>query len=441
MKQHYKSWGLYPPGKHKDVIKLNWINSIPDLSRIETSVLPYGLGRSYGDNCLNMDNTLLDTSGISRFIEFDKQSGIIKCEAGLSFAEILKVIVPNGWFFPVTPGTKFVTVGGAIANDVHGKNHHIAGTFGKHIKSFELLKSNGKKFICSATKNTELYKATIGGMGLTGLILWAQFKLKPIKNAYIDAETIKFKNLDEFFELSRKSYKDYEYIVSWIDCSSGGKNFGRGLFFRGNHSNLDKSELPQPKPPKRLIFPFTAPAFLLNRFTLKIANGILYRSQIKKYKKSIKHYDPFFYPLDSILNWNRMYGKQGFFQYQCVVPYTDGGTAIKQLLERISKSGKGSFLAVLKTMGSIDSPGILSFPREGVTLALDFANHGEKTHKLFVDLDKIVMSVGGALYPCKDARMSKEIFNFSYSRLDEFKKYIDPKFSSSQWRRLSGESN
>lgn len=439
MKQHYKSWGLYPLAKHKNVIKLHWISDIPDLSRIETLVLPYGLGRSYGDNCLNNDNTLLDTSGISRFIEFDKKSGIIKCEAGVSFAEILKVIVPNGWFFPVTPGTKFVTVGGAIANDVHGKNHHTAGTFGKYVISFELFKSSGKKYICSATKNTELYKATIGGMGLTGLILWAQFKLKPIKNAYIDAETIKFKNLDEFFELSEKSSKEYEYIVSWIDCTSRGKNFGRGLLFRGNHSSLDKSELPQPKPPKRLPFPFTAPAILLNRLTLKIANGILYHSQFKKYKKGIKHYDPFFYPLDFILNWNRMYGSQGFFQYQCVVPYTDGGTAIRQILECISKSGKGSFLAVLKTMGSVSSSGILSFPREGVTLALDFANHGEKTRKLFADLDEIVKSVGGALYPCKDACMSPEMFRFSYAEWKNFNEYIDPKFSSSLWRRVNEE--
>lgn len=439
MKQYYKSWGLYPPAKHKNVIKLNWISNIPDLSRIETSVLPYGLGRSYGDNCLNNDNTLLDTSGISRFIEFDKELGIIKCEAGVSFAEILKVIVPNGWFFPVTPGTKFVTVGGAMANDVHGKNHHTAGTFGKHVISFELLKSNGKKYICSAAENTELYKATIGGMGLTGLILWAQFKLKPIKNAYIDAEIIKFKNLDEFFELSEKSSKDYEYIVSWIDCTSGGKNFGRGLFFRGNHSNADKSELPRPKAPKRIPFPFTAPAFLLNRFTLKIANAVIYRSQLKKHTKGIKHYDPFFYPLDSILNWNRMYGKRGFFQYQCVVPYADEGKAIRQIIEQISKSGMGSFLAVLKTMGSVNSPGILSFPREGVTLALDFANHGEKTLKLLSHLDEIVRAANGALYPCKDARMSQEMFQFSYPKLNDFKKYIDPKFSSSQWRRLIGE--
>jgi FAD/FMN-containing dehydrogenase len=439
MKQHYKSWGLYPPAKHKNVIKLHWISDIPELNKMETLVLPYGLGRSYGDNCLNNDNTLLDTSGMSSFIEFDKKFGTMKCEAGVSFAEILKVIVPNGWFFPVTPGTKFVTVGGAIANDIHGKNHHTAGTFGKHVISFELLKSSGKKYICSATENTELYNATIGGMGLTGLILWAQFKLKPIRNAYIDTETIKFKNLDEFFELSEKSSRDFEYIVSWVDCTSSGKNFGRGLFFRGNHSNLDKSELPQTKPPKQLPFPFTAPAILLNRFTLKIANGILYHSQFKKLKKKIKHYDPFFYPLDSILNWNRLYGRRGFFQYQCVVPHSDDGTAIRQILECISKSGKGSFLAVLKTMGNVNSPGILSFPREGVTLALDFANHGEKTHKLFADLDEIVKSAGGALYPCKDARMSPEMFRFSYVELNTFKKYIDPKFSSSFWRRVNGE--
>ena len=437
MNNKYKSWGLYPPSNPKDAVRLNWINDIPSINKIDAKILPYGLGRSYGDNCLNNDNVLLDTHGMSRFMNFDKQSGVLKCEAGLSFEDILKVIVPEGWFFPVTPGTKYVTVGGAIANDVHGKNHHSAGTFGCHVLSFELLRSDGTKHVCSESQNVELFNATIGGIGLTGLILWAEFKLKPIQNPFIDAETIKFNNLEEFFTLSEQSSKEFEYIVSWVDCASKGKNLGRGLFFRGKHSSLETSQLPKAKAPKRIPFPFTAPAFLLNKLTIKLANAVIFHSQLKKHSKTIKHYDPFFYPLDSILNWNRMYGKPGFFQYQCVVPLNDNGAVMKKIVERISKSGMGSFLVVLKTMGSVESPGMLSFPREGVTLALDFANRGEKTHKLFSELDKIVKNAGGALYPCKDARMPKEMFDFSYPRLEEFKKHIDPKFSSSQWRRYN----
>lgn len=437
MKQKYNSWGLYPRASHKDIIKLNWINDKLKFDENNTSVLPYGLGRSYGDNCLNNDNTLIDTKNLSRFIKFDQIKGVLKCEAGLSFAEILKIIVPAGWFFPVTPGTKFVTVGGAIANDVHGKNHHSAGTFGSHVISFELLRSDGGKYICSKNRNPELYKATIGGLGLTGLILWAEFRLKPIKNAFIDAETIKFKNIDEFFKLSKDSSKEYEYVVSWVDCSSKGKNFGRGLFFRGNHSVTDKSDLPKPKTPMRIPFPFTAPSFLLNRLTIKIANAVIYRSQIKKHSKGLKHYDPFFYPLDAILNWNKMYGKKGFFQYQCVVPFIENGKDIKMIIDKIAKSGMGSFLVVLKTMGDVKSPGLLSFPRGGVTLALDFANKGKKTLDLLNELDELVKAAGGVLYPCKDSRMSPEMFKFSYPKLEGFIQNIDNKFSSTQWRRLT----
>lgn len=438
MKQSYKSWGLYPKANHKTVLKPSWISEALKIAEGKTSVLPYGLGRSYGDNCLNNDNILIDTTNFSKFIKFDVEKGILKCEAGLSFAKILEIIVPSGWFFPVTPGTKFVTIGGAIANDVHGKNHHVAGTFGNHVTKFELLRSNSERLVCSKNQNTELFKATIGGLGLTGLILWAEFKLKPIKNAFIDTETIKFESLEEFFELSQESSADYEYTVSWIDCSKKGAT--RGVFFRGNHSNHKESELPKAKQPIRFPFPFMAPSFLLNRLTIKIANTLMYRSQIKKHIQEIKHYDSFFYPLDFILNWNRMYGKKGFFQYQCVVPM-ENSKDIKKVLDKIVQSRMGSFLVVFKTMGDVKSPGCLSFPRKGVTLALDFPNRGERTLVLMNELDKLVKTAGGALYPCKDARMSPEMFRFSFDKLDEFVKYIDPKFSSSQWRRLRGQGD
>jgi len=437
MSKNYTSWGLNPPAKPKKVIKPFWSSEISFSNDQLTTYLPYGLGRSYGDNCLNNGNTLIDTTHLSRFISFDGENGILKCEAGLSFAEILPVIVPKGWFFTVTPGTKYITVGGAIANDVHGKDHHLVGSFGNHLIKFELLRSNGEKYICSEEENTDLFKATIGGMGLTGLILWAEFKLKSIKNAYIDTEIIKFSNLNDFFTLSENSAKTHEYIVSWVDCISRGKNFGRGLFFRGNHSKIDAATIPKRKSSKKLSFPIMAPTFLLNKFTIKAVNAAIYRAQLKKISKSKKYYDEFFYPLDSINNWNRMYGKNGFFQYQCIVPKSDGGQTISKIIERISKSGMGSFLAVLKAMGSIPSQGLMSFPREGVTLALDFANRNRKTHNLFSELDNIVYEAGGALYPCKDARMPSWLFEFSFHNLQEFKKYVDPKFSSTQWRRYT----
>ncbi|OPX33088.1 FAD-binding oxidoreductase [candidate division KSB1 bacterium 4484_188] len=437
MSTAYESWGRYPRVKPEQVVKLYWRDEIPDLTIFSSPVLAYGLGRSYGDCCLNENGVLLDTAGLNRYISFEPGKGLLRCEAGVSFADIVEKFVPRGWFLPVIPGTKFVTVGGAIANDVHGKNHHRAGTFGRFVPRFELLRSTGERVICSLRKNTGLYKATIGGMGLTGLITWAEILLKPIPSAFIDVEYIKFSTLEEFFALSESSEKDFEYSVSWVDCTTHGENLGRGIFMRGNHADPEKHQLPAEPKSRRLTFPVNAPNFLLNNFTVKVFNSVFYRKQKNKISRKIVHYNPYFYPLDAILKWNRMYGKRGFFQYQCVVPFADGDAAIREILERIGRSGNASFLAVLKTFGNISSPGMLSFPRPGVTLALDMPNQGEKSLKLFKKLDEIVMQAGGALYPCKDARMPGEVFKNSYPAWKDFVQYIDPKFSSSQWRRLN----
>jgi FAD/FMN-containing dehydrogenase len=432
-----QSWGRYPKVKHTGVVPVYWRDELPDLENAGSSVLPYAYGRSYGDSCLNENGVALNVSHLNRFISFDEETGLLCCEAGVSLAEILRVMVPRGWFLPVTPGTKFVSVGGAIANDIHGKNHHAAGTFGCHVKRLKLLRSDGQRLTCSPTENKELFEATIGGLGLTGLILWAEFQLKPIANPYIDSDHIRFASLEEFFAISDESDKDFEYTVSWVDLLVGGEALCRGIFTRGNHNQsleLAKKPLKKRLP---LAVPFNLPQFVLNGLTVRSFNELYYHVQIPKRVHKIVSYDPFFYPLDSIYEWNRMYGRRGFLQYQFVVPFEGGRESMREIIQRIRKSGAGSFLTVLKEFGTIQSPGMLSFPRPGLTLALDFAYTGAKTLRLLEELDAIVRQYNGAIYPAKDARMSAESFQQFYPRWQEFAQYIDPQFSSSFWRRVS----
>jgi FAD/FMN-containing dehydrogenase len=372
-------------------------------------------------------------AGKNNFLSFDPTTGIVKAQAGVSLATILDVFVPRGWFLPVTPGTKFVTLGGAVANDIHGKNHHVAGTFGRHVLSFGLLRSTGEHLTCSPTENSHLYAATIGGLGLTGLITWVELQLHAIRSPYLDTRTTKFRNLDEFFDVSQESDEKYEYSVSWVDCTSEGENLGRGLFMAGNFSERTK-----PRAPRSLAIPFPcqAPSWLLNSYAMRAFNTVYYNKQMSRVVEGLTHYNPFFYPLDAILNWNRMYGARGFFQYQFVVPFEQDRGIIKDIFTRITRSKRASFLAVLKTFGGIEPPGMMSFPRKGVTLALDFPNDGAPTLQLMNELDQVVLAAGGNIYPAKDARMSSHAFKVSHPRLDEFKTHIDPRFSSSLWRRV-----
>ena len=408
------------------------------------TVLPYGNGRSYGDSNLNPGGILLDTRSLNRFLEFDPRTGILICEAGVLLSDILSRYVPQGWFPMVTPGTQFVTVGGAIANDVHGKNHHRAGSFGNHVLHFELLRSDGRRFICSPQENADWFSATIGGLGLTGVITWAALKLRPVSNPYVDSETIRFHSLDEFFDLSAASERDYEYTVSWIDCAFGGKRLGRGLFNRGNHATAAfdlprHSRAKEDGPDVRACrMPFTPPFSLVNGATLKAFNLAYFHHQRGDRVKLVQHYRPFFYPLDALLEWNRMYGPRGFYQYQCAVPPAQALRSVRALLETISASGMGSFLAVLKQFGTPASRGMLSFPMLGTTLALDFPNRGAKLHRLFDALDRIVLDAGGRLYPAKDGRMGPAIFKAGFPRWREFSGYVDPRFSSGLWRRVMG---
>ena len=429
------SWGRYPQIAPNRVLPIFWRDELPNLAELELSILPHGYGRSYGDSCLNEDGILLDMSHLTRFLSFDVEKGLLRCEAGVSLADILELIVPHGWFLSVTPGTKFVSIGGAIANDVHGKNHHRAGTFGCHITRFELLRSDGRRLLCSPEENADLFQATIGGLGLTGIILWAEIRLRPIRSPLIDMERIRFASLREFIDIAAASEQDFEYTVAWVDCLASGKQLGRGFFTRGNHAEHEASTTIKKK--RSRTIPVDFPSWILNIQTIRALNTAYFHAQREKSVQKIGPYDPFFYPLDAIHQWNRVYGKRGFFQYQCIVPHDGGYEVTKELLERVSRSGQGSFPSVLKTFGDVSSPGMLSFPRPGLELALDFANQGKKTLELLEDLDRVVCQSGGVVYPAKDARMSSESFEVYFPHWREFAEYIDPKFSSSFWRRVT----
>ncbi len=432
---NYPSWGFYPQPSLQDYLDLPLRTALfPTSSK---SVLPRGLGRSYGDTCLNEEGLLLGSGRLHHLIAFDPKNGVLTCESGLSFDEILKFIVPKGWFLPVTPGTKFITVGGAIANDIHGKNHHTSGNFGHHVLALELMRSNGDRIECSRNQNSDLFYATIGGLGLTGFITWAQFRLAPLASSWIQQEQIQFNSLEEFFELSASSEGKNEFVVSWVDCVHPKKDL-RGILIRGNQSSPVESDNLIPHRGSSLkTIPGFFPDWCLNSFSIRIFNELYYRKNLTSHKTNKIHYDPFYYPLDSIHHWNKIYGRRGFLQYQFVVPYKhDNGKALHEIFELIRSSQMGSFLAVLKTFGSIPSEGLLSFPREGVTLALDFPNYGPALLQVLNDCDQIVQRAQGAVYPAKDARMSKESFACFFPKADEFKRFVDPQFSSSFWRRV-----
>jgi FAD/FMN-containing dehydrogenase len=392
--------------------------------------LAVGLRRSYGDVCLSSLGRVLDMAGLDRFISFDAATGLLRAEAGISLSQILRFAVPRGFFLPVTPGTRFVTLGGAIANDVHGKNHHRAGTFGCHVTRIGLVRS-GRGLLEIGPEDGELFAATVGGLGLTGVILWAEIRLTPIASATIDGEALPFGSLDDFLRLARESEASHEFTVAWVDCSRREGEVA-GVFFRGDWSREGGLRTHEDRGPG---VPFDAPAKLLNPLTLAAFNRAYRALHGGAPKRFRKHYQSFFYPLDGIGGWNRLYGRAGFFQYQCVVPYAEAG-AIAALVRRIARSGQGSFLSVLKTFGERPSPGLLSFPRPGVTLALDLPNRGEETLALLHDLDGTVREAGGRLYPAKDGRMPPQMFRAGYPQLDRFLPQIDPSMQSDFARRV-----
>ncbi len=432
----YPSWGRYPFATPAEITHPEGPNYAVETSQPGRLLLPRGLGRSYGDSCLNNGHALLVTSRMRRVLHFDHDTGVLRAESGLSLAEILTFSVPEGWFLPVSPGTKFVTLGGAVANDIHGKNHHRAGTFGRHVRRMAIQRSDGSTTECSPEQNSALFNATVAGLGLTGLITWVEIQMTRIPSPFLTTRYTRFRNLDEFFDISRREEEQFEYTVAWVDCTAEGNRLGRGIFMAGNFTAATRRT---PASALSIPFPCDAPPWFLNSYAIRAFNSLYYHQQLSRIKESIRHYEPFFYPLDRILNWNRMYGKRGFFQNQLVVPATDSkdsASAIKEIFTRVSRSKKASFLAVLKSFGPLTSPGLMSFPRAGITLVLDFPYDGPETLQLLSDLDQVVRSAGGAINPSKDARMPQDLFLSAYPRVKEFETFIDPRFSSSFWRRL-----
>ena len=420
-----RSWGGLPERDQAEIV-VNWRDQIP-AAWADRETLAVGCGRSYGDSALAASGTVLNLSGLNRVLEFDLDRGIIRCEAGVTLGQIMHLIVDHGWMLPVLPGTQFVTVGGAIANDIHGKNHHRAGTFGSHVERFALLRSNGEEFVCSSVEQADWFNATIGGLGLTGVILWVELSLRKVDGPWLDSETLKFSTLDEFFELSAASETAFEYTVSWIDCLS---DRTRGHFTRANHS---AESGPGPTVRGLPSVPIELPFSPVNRYTLKAFNSLYYARQRTPVVRETALWNSWFFPLDSIGCWNRLYGRAGFRQYQCVVPKE----MVAELLEIVRRNKEGSFLAVLKVLGSKPSPGLLSFPRPGVTLALDFPWRGAPTLELFKQLDAIVFSHGGAIYPAKDAQMSAADFCTAYPAWEQMEQLRDPRINSLFWQRVT----
>ncbi|MEO0823096.1 MAG: FAD-binding oxidoreductase [Pseudomonadota bacterium] len=406
----------------------------------------HGRGRGYGDCAINPPLTVL-SERCNRFLSFDEETGTLFVEAGVTSAEILELFVPRGWFLPVTPGTKFVTVGGMIAADVHGKNHHVAGSFGDHVHFLDLVSADGTVLRCSSQENEELFRMTIGGMGLTGHILRAAFRLIPIESAWIRQETVVAPDLDAAIDVF-ESRMDATYSVAWIDCLSSGKALGRSLIYLGEHARPEDLTRDRRSSPfhvaKRKVksIPIDAPSWALNGLTVRAFNALYYRAGVRAPQSQLLDWDSYFYPLDAVLGWNRIYGRSGFAQYQFVLPLETSREGMREVLEAISAANLGSFLAVLKRFGAGAADRPLSFPMEGYTLALDFSLSSASL-TLMDRLDEIVEAHGGRLYLAKDSRMSQRSFETGYGgQAEEYRRFrnrtgADRAFGSLMSRRLA----
>ena len=429
---HLEGWGRYPTIEADQISFDEEQQLIPYLQDNE-ELLAYGLGRSYGDSALH--ERVIAFRRFCRFIDFDSTSGVLVCEAGVSLSDIIDAFLPRGWFLSITPGTKYITLGGAVACDVHGKNHHVKGAFSESVLWFDLMLPSGEKLRCSREENLELFLATCGGMGLTGLISHVAIRLQKVTSAYFRQKIFKTKNLKETFE-SFTANAGEPYFVAWFDCLATGEKLGRSLLITGRWHEDEKLNL---KKKKTISVPFDSPSFLLNRFSVSLFNYAYYERVQSRKTESIVSYDTFFYPLDFIDKWNRLYGKNGFTQYQFVLPAEASYDGLKIIMEKIANCGMGSFLVVLKLLGK-ENDNYLSFPMEGVTLAIDFKMQPGLLE--FLDeLDRIVLDHGGRLYLAKDARQSADTFSSSYPKLDAFRavreKYgLREKFNSVQSRRL-----
>ena len=430
-KGYYSAWANFPI-KLGELVRLKTEKQVQSFLKYKKPFIPVGNFKSYGDCALSDTMVKFDPEKIIR-INKGKQTVIVS--ANVLIGDLIQKTLPLGLFPKVVPGTKFVTIGGAIAADIHGKNHHIDGCFSEHVLSIEIITSDGKRVICDRKKKQELWKLTCGGMGLTGFIISAKLKLQKVNSSIIDQKTIKASSIDELFDCFEKNNQD-PYSVAWVDCTARNDSLGRGIFMSGDFSNNPRNQkLIVHKNPKFSI-PFVMPKYLINSTTIRSFNSLYYRLSGNSKIKRQTHYDNFFFPLDKIKNWNRIYGDAGFLQYQFVLPKISSSKGLKSILERIANSGEGSPLAVLKLFGK-QNRNYLSFPMEGYTLALDFKNT-PKIHQLLTELDSIVNDNNGRIYLAKDSRIKTQSFKYGYNAFKSFKNKIklQKNISSLQFQRL-----
>ena len=413
----------------------------------EPSVLARGLGRSYGDAAQLAGGLVVLTERLNRFLSFDSSTGLLRAEAGTRMAEVLETFVPRGWFPSVTPGTKFVTLGGCAAADVHGKNHHREGGFGSHVLELEVMLADGRRVPCSPASNADLFRATVGGMGLTGFITEVAFEMKPVETPYMIVRHTPARDLEECMALLEDAALDDEHTVTWLDATASGRSLGRGVLIRGQHAKA--LELPRELRERatttrraRLTVPFDLPSWVMGRAAARLFNGAYFRRQGRRCAPFVSHFDDFFYPLDAVRDWNRAYGRRGLVQYQCVLPHGEAAGGVRRMLEALTAAGMPSFLAVLKRLGA-EGPGLLSFPTPGYTLSLDFpAARERELLPLLRSFDELVTRLGGRVYLAKDSTAEAETVRAMYGvRLAEWKEIkarFDPenRFGSDLSRRL-----
>jgi FAD/FMN-containing dehydrogenase len=436
MTARLESFGRVFPGQARVLTPVEAVTLLESGRAAPGSLLGYGNGRSYGDSCLNAGGALVDMRRAGRILSFDPETGILTAESGAFLSDIIARVARHGWFPPVVPGTQHVTLGGAIANDVHGKNHHRRGSFGAHVLSLTLLRSDGRTHVCSADSRPDLFRATIAGMGLTGLILKATLRLMRVGSPHVVQTVRPFGSLRDYFDLAEEADLRNEYAVAWIDQLAGGRAAGRGLLLAGNHADTSEGADIDMKP-GRLSVPVQPPFTVLNRPFLRLFNAAYRWKNGSRSEPECVPAKSFFFPLDGVSNWNRLYGPGGLFQHQSVVPAVAARVAVPAMLELARRRGQGSFLTVLKRFGDRPSPGILSFPRAGYTLTLDFPNRGLATRLMLAELDRIAVEAGGAVNPYKDARMPADVFEASFPDWRMLESLRDPAFVSDFWRRTA----
>ena len=430
------SWGRIDT-RRRDIVDFDLDLLASEAPSSQGRYLPFGNGRSYGDSCLNDQGTLLDSRGRSSILSLDLDTGILRAESGILLLELLDLLKDSSWFVPVVPGTKFVTLGGMIANDIHGKNHGYRGTIGCHVRQFSLLRSDGERLVCAPDQNEELFAATIGGMGLTGYIEWVELSLIPVSSHQVLETKIAFDTLEEGLALLATEDPEHEYSVAWIDSLATGAKLGRGILMLGDH--VDVSSIPNYGEPVFSV-PFTPPIPLIAGPALSAFNKLYYWRNANQQTPHVASPDCFFFPLDALGGWNRLYGPGGLHQHQCALPLEGGEAVLRRMLETCQAANHGSFLTVLKRFGAIKSAGLLSFPMEGLTLTLDFPNRGETTHALLDQLDNITLEAGGRVNPYKDSRMQPDTFRRGFEHWREIERLRDPAMMSDFWRRVSDQA-